>query len=104
MILNSFFFLEKSDSVALYFFLHGYIEERIEANPEMENIVDAPGGLPVTMDDWFDWLRDEVVGIGMTREEEEVIRSNFELISFLVYFFIFFCFFLLISSFFSSLF
>ena len=66
----------------------------------MEIIVNARGGLPVTMDDWFDWLRDEVVGIGMTREEEEVIRSNFELNSFFVYFLIFFCFFLLISSFF----
>jgi hypothetical protein len=27
----------------------------------------------VTMDDWFDWLRDGVIGIGMTTEEEEVI-------------------------------
>ena len=93
-----------SDAVALYFFLNGYIEEIIEENPEMESIVNERGGLPVTMDDWFDWLRDEVVGIGMTAEEEEVIRSNFELISFLVYFFIFFWFFCLISSFFSSLF
>jgi hypothetical protein len=50
----------------------------MEENPEMENIVNARGGLPVPMDDWFDWLRDEVVGIGMTREEEIVIRSNFE--------------------------
>ncbi len=83
---------------------NGYIEEIIEENPEMETIVNERGGLPVTMDDWFDWLRDEVVGIGMTAEEEEVIRSNFELISFLVYFFIFFWFFCLISSFFSSLF
>jgi hypothetical protein len=99
-----YFFLEASDPVALYFFLNGYIEEIIEENPEMENIVNARGGLPVTMDDWFDWLRDEVVGIGMTAEEEEVIRSNFELISFLVYFFIFFWFIFLISSFFSSLF
>jgi hypothetical protein len=86
VILNSFFFLEKSDSVALYFFLHGYIEEIIEENPEMENIVNARSGLPVTMDDWSDWLRDEVVGIGMTREEEIFIRSNFELISFFVFF------------------
>ncbi len=70
----------------------------------METIVNARGGLPVTMDDWFDWLCDEVVGIGMTAEEEEVIRSNFELISFFVYFLIFFWFFCLISSFFSSLF
>jgi hypothetical protein len=46
----------------------------------MENIVNDRGGLPVTMDDWFDWLRDEVVGIGMTAGEEEVIRSNLELI------------------------
>jgi hypothetical protein len=99
-----YFFLEASDPVALYFFLNGYIEEIIEENPEMETIVNERGGLPVTMDDWFDWLRDEVVGIGMTAEEEEVIRSNFELISFLVYFFIFFWFFCLISSFFSSLF
>ena len=84
-----FYFLsEGSDPVALYFFLNGYIEEIIEENPEMEIIV--RGGLPVTMDDWFDWLRDEVVGIGMTAEEEEVIRSNFELISFFVYFLIFF--------------
>ncbi len=70
----------------------------------MIKIVNARGGLPVTIDDWFDWLRDEEVGIGMTREEEEVIRSNFELISFFVYFVIFFWIFLLISSFFSSLF
>ena len=99
-----FFFLEEHDSVALYFFLNGYIEEIIEENPEMENIVNSRGGLPVTMDDWFDWLRDEVVGIGMTAEEEEVIRSNFELISFFVYFLIFFWLFWLVSSFFSSLF
>jgi hypothetical protein len=59
----------------------------------MENIVNASGGLPVTMDDWFDWFRDEAVGIGMTAEEEEVIRSNFVLISFFVYFVIFFGFF-----------
>ena len=104
MILNFFFFLEEHDSVALFFFLNGYIEEIIEENPEMETIVNARGGLPVTMDDWYDWLRDEVVGIGMTAEEEEVIRSNFELISFFVYFLIFFWFFCLISSFFSSLF
>ena len=70
----------------------------------MENIVGVHGGLPVTMDDWFDWLRDEVVGIVMTREEEEVIRSNYELIRFFVYFLIVFWFFWLISSFFSSLF
>ena len=67
----------------------------------METIVNARGGLPVTMDDWFDWLRDEIVGIGMTAEEEIVIQSNFELISFFVYFLIFFWFFCLISSFFS---
>jgi hypothetical protein len=66
----------------------------------MENIVEEHGGLQVTMDDWFDWLRDEVVGIGMTREEEMVIRSNFELISFFVYFLILFWFFCLISFFF----
>jgi hypothetical protein len=47
----------------------------------MEQIVEEHGGLPVTMDDWFDWLRDEAVGIEITREEEIVIRSNFELIS-----------------------
>ncbi len=88
-----FFFLEESDSVALYFFLNGYIKEIIEENPEMEQIVEKHGGLLVTMDDWFDWLRDEVVGIGITREEEIVIRSNFELISFFIYFFIFFGFF-----------
>ncbi len=100
-----FFFLsEGSDPVALYFFLSGYIEEIIEENPEMEIIVNARGGLPVTMDDWFDWLRDEVVGIGMTAEEEQVIRSNFELISFFVNFLIFFWLFWLVSSFFSSLF
>jgi hypothetical protein len=29
----------------------------------------------VTMDDWFDSLRDGVIGIGMTTEEEEVIRN-----------------------------
>jgi len=79
----------------------------------METIVNARGGLPVTMDDWFDWLRDEVVGIGMTAEEEEVIRSNFELISFLVFlvflfnfFFFFFSlliFFVFVFSFFSFL-
>jgi hypothetical protein len=99
--------------VALYFFLNGYIEEIIEENPEMETIVNERGGLPVTMDDWFDWLRDEVVGIGMTAEEEEVIRSNFELISFLVFlvflfnfFFFFFSlliFFVFVFSFFSFL-
>jgi hypothetical protein len=83
--------------------LEKFIEEIIEENPEMEQIVQARGGLSVTMDDWFDWLRDEVVGNGMTGEEE-VIRSNFELNSFFVYFLIFFWFFLLISSFFSSLF
>jgi hypothetical protein len=66
----------------------------------MEQIVQARCELSVTMDDWFDMLRDEVVGNGMTGEEEEVIRSNFELNSFFVYFFIFFWFFLLISSFF----
>jgi hypothetical protein len=55
-----FFFLEESDSVALYFFLNGYIEEIIEENPEMEQIVEEHGGLPVTMDDLSDWLRDEV--------------------------------------------
>jgi hypothetical protein len=66
----------------------------------MENIVNARGGLPVTMDDWFDWLRDEVVGIGMTAEEEEVIRSNFGLISFFVYFLIFLWLFWLFTSFF----
>jgi hypothetical protein len=89
VILNIFFFcLEGSDPVALYFFLNGYIVEIIEENPEMETIVNARGGLPVTMDDWFDWLRDEVVGIGMTAEAEIVIRSNFELISFFVYFLI----------------
>ena len=86
--------------MALYFFLNGYIEEIIEENPEMETIVNIRGGLPVTMDDWFDWLRDEVVGIGMTAEEEEVIRSNFELISFFVYFLIFFWLFWFVSSFF----
>jgi hypothetical protein len=58
----------------------------------MENIVNARGGLPVRMDDWFDWLRDEVVGIGMTAEEKEVIRSNFELISFFVFVIIYFFF------------
>jgi hypothetical protein len=46
-VFKIFFFLEESDSVALYFFLHGYIEEIIEENPEMENIVNARGGLPV---------------------------------------------------------
>jgi hypothetical protein len=70
----------------------------------MENIVNGRGRLPVIMDDWFDWLRDEVVGIGMTAEEEEVIRSNFELTSFFVYFLIFFWSFWLVSSLFSSLF
>jgi hypothetical protein len=59
----------------------------------MEQIVEEHGGLPVTMEDWFDWLRDEVVGIEITREEEIVIRSNFELISFFFYFLIFFGFF-----------
>jgi hypothetical protein len=69
----------------------------------MENIVNALGGLPVTMDDWFDWLRDEVVGIGMTREEEKVIRSNFELISLFVYFLIFLVFLFNFLFFFFSL-
>jgi hypothetical protein len=46
-VFKIFFFLEESDSVALYFFLHGYIEEIIEENPEMEKIVNARGGLPV---------------------------------------------------------
>ncbi len=82
-------------------FLNGYIEEIIEKNPEMENIVNARDGLPVTMDDWFDWLREKVVGIGMTAEEEEVIRSNFELTSFFVYFLIFFWLFWLVSFLFS---
>ncbi len=50
-----FFFLEGSDPVALYFFLNGYIEEIKEENPEMETIVNARGGFPVTMDYWFDW-------------------------------------------------
>jgi hypothetical protein len=68
----------------------------------MEQIVQARCGLSVTMDDWFDWLRDEVVGNGMTGEEE-VIRSNFELNSFFVYFLIFFCFFFVNFIFFSSL-
>jgi hypothetical protein len=86
--------------VALYFFLNGFFEEITEENPEMETIVNARGGLPVTMDDWFDLLRDEEVGIGMTREVEVVIRSNFELISFFVYFLIFFGFFCLFHRFF----
>jgi hypothetical protein len=70
----------------------------------MENIVNARDGLPVTMDDWFDWLRKKVVGIGMTAEEEEVIRSNFEFTSFFIYFLIFFGLFWLVSSLFSTLF
>ncbi len=45
------FFLEEHDSVALFFFLNGYIEEIIEENQEMETIVNARGGLPVKMDD-----------------------------------------------------
>ncbi len=94
MILN-IFFLEESDSIALFFFLNGYIEEIIE------NIVDARVGLPVTIDDWFEWLRDEVVG--MTTEEEEVIRSNFECIRFLFIFFYFWFFNNFLSFFFSPL-
>ena len=104
MILNFFFFLEEHDSVALFFFLNGYIEEIIEENPEMETIVNARGGLPVTMDDWYDWLRDEVVGIGMTAEEEEVIRSNFELISYCLFFDFFLVFLFNFFFFFFSLF
>jgi hypothetical protein len=38
------------------------------------------------LEDWFDWLRDDINGIGMTAEEEAVIRANFPLIRFLVYF------------------
>jgi hypothetical protein len=70
----------------------------------MENIVNARDGLPVTMDDWFDWLRKKVVGIGMTAEQEEVIRSNFEFTRFFIYFLIFFGLFWLVSSLFSTLF
>jgi hypothetical protein len=78
VILNFVFFLEEHDSVALYFFFNGYIEEIIEENPEMGNIVEEHGGLPVIMDDWFDWLRDAVVGTGMTREEEIVIQLRID--------------------------
>ena len=92
------------DGKFYYIIFNGYIEEIIEEISEMENIVNDRGGLPVTMDDWFDWLRDEVDGIGMTAGEEEVIRSNFELVSFFVYFLIFFWLFWLVSSFFSSFF
>jgi hypothetical protein len=40
------------------------------------------------LEDWFDWLRDDINGIGMTAEEEAVIRANFPLIRFWVYFLI----------------
>jgi hypothetical protein len=59
-------------------------------------VYEEQGGLPVTMD-WFVWM-------GMSDEEEAVIRSNFTIIRFFVYFLIFLWFFKLISSFFSSLF
>jgi hypothetical protein len=54
-------------------------------------------GLPVTMDDWFVWM-------GMSVEEEAVIRSNLTIIRFFVYFLIFLWFFKLIFSLFSSFF
>ena len=63
----------------------------------MNEVNEEQGGLPVTMDDWFVWM-------GMSDEEEAVIRSNFTIIRFFVYFLIFLWFFKLISSFFSSLF
>ena len=53
------------------------------------------GGL--TIDDCFVWM-------GLSVEEVAVIRSNFTIIRFFVYFLIFFWFFCLLSSFFSSLF
>jgi hypothetical protein len=63
----------------------------------VNEVNEEQGGLPVTMDAWFVWM-------GMSDEEEAVIRSNFTIIRFFVYFLIFLWFFKLISSFFSSLF
>jgi hypothetical protein len=61
----------------------------------MEQIVEEHGGL--TLDDWFVWM-------GTSVEEEAVIRSNFTIIRFFVYFLICLWFFGLVSSLFSSLF
>jgi hypothetical protein len=93
--LNILFFLEEFDSVTLYFSFKGYIEEIKEENPEMEQIVEEHGGL--TLDDWFVWM-------GISVEEEAVIRSNFTIIRLFVYFLICLAFFRLVSSLFSSLF
>ncbi len=82
--------------MALYFFINGHLEEMIDDDNDDDDTVNVEHG-GFTMDDWFVWM-------GLSVEEEAVIRSNFTIIRFFVYFLFFFWFFCLLSSFFSSLF